>query len=157
MNFRRGFFRVWLLCSSLFATAVLGLGYGKIHEQFVYEAADKEMEGLGVTVIPVHCRDARGKLNADYSAPDGPWRDFSEKAECKYKLPDFRRLYPEYKDMDEDDLTRKMYEKAGITLLPKAHPWQSLGELLLMALGIPLAVLCFGWAVGWAFAGFRQA
>jgi hypothetical protein len=44
--------------------------------------------------------------------------------------------------------------EADIALYPKAHPWQTLGGLLLAALGIPLAVPCFGWAVGWAFAGF---
>jgi hypothetical protein len=119
VNFRRGFFRIWLIGSFLFATVVLGFGYAKVHEQFMWQAADREMERLSVTLIPIHCRDARGKVNTDYSGPAGPWRDFAEKAECKYKLPDFRRLYPEYKDMGDEDLTRRMYEKDGVIGRPQ--------------------------------------
>jgi len=52
--------------------------------------------------VPVLCKEARGKDGEDYDA-SGPWNDYRAEKLCWYEEPKFRRLYPEYKDLTEDD------------------------------------------------------
>jgi hypothetical protein len=90
--------------------------------------------------------DATRQHVADRSAQETWWAGW-------HKVGDFRRLFPEYKDLSDDTVSTKMYEKADIPLNP-AHPWQTLDIVLLIALGIPALVLLLGAAVGWALSGF---
>jgi hypothetical protein len=93
--------------------------------------------------IPLECGEARGS-EADYRA-DGNT--------CWYSMTKFRTLYPEYRDLGDDDLARRLYQKAG-TPLPTGHPWQMLGEKAVLAVGPPIGLVAVGWAVLWALAGF---
>jgi hypothetical protein len=82
--------------------------------------------------------------------------DFStDNGVCWYAAPKFRELYPEYKDLSEAELTKRLHEKVGIPL-KQAHPWRSLAGAIGLVFGIPLAVLLLGAALSWALAGFRQ-
>ncbi|TYL84519.1 hypothetical protein FXB40_44785 [Bradyrhizobium rifense] len=153
MNFGRGFFRVWIILSALFAMGVAVVSYQDVKEEF--EKASLDFSQVGTLMLPVDCREARGKSGADYTAPDRPWNTYTATPNCWYKLPDFRRLYPEYRDRSETALSDKLYSKAGIVLSP-ARPWRALGMALAIALAVPLFVLIVGAALGWAFSGFRS-
>jgi len=75
---------------------------------------------------------------------------------CWYKREDFRRLYPEYKDLSDKVVSEKLYEKAGQPL-KHIHPWEGVMKAAVVGLAVPLAVLGLGWSLLWAFAGFRSA
>src|SRR5437762_2140942 len=74
---------------------------------------------------------------------------------CWYKTETFRRLYPEYNDLNDHDLSEKAYSNAG---RPLTHPrlWRKVTETAGLAFGVPLAVLAFGCSLTWAFSGFRR-
>ncbi len=105
-------------------------------------------------MVPVDCKEARGKSGTDYEPPDRPWNAYTNTPNCWYQMPTFRRLFSEYRDMSDDAAIDKLYAKAGIELHP-ARPWRALGNALSIALGVPLVVLVIGAALGWAFSGFR--
>jgi hypothetical protein len=71
-------------------------------------------------------------------------------------MEDFRRLYPEYKDIADKVLSEKLYEKAGQPL-KHVHPWESVAKAAGIALGVPLAALVLGRSLLWAFSGFRSS
>ena len=75
---------------------------------------------------------------------------------CWYKMPDFRRLYPEYKDLSNQVLSEKLYAKVGQPL-QHIHPWHKVFKTAAIAIGMPVAVLLLGWSLLWALAGFRPA
>lgn len=152
MNFRRGFFRIWVILSVLFVTSMAVVSYNEVSGEF--EKASLDFSQVGILMLPVDCREARGKSGVDYDPPDGPWNAYTATPNCWYKLPDFRRLYPEYRDLSETALSDKLYNKAEIVRTP-ARPWRALGVALAIALAVPLFVMIIGVALGWAFSGFR--
>jgi hypothetical protein len=156
MNLRRGFFRIWLVLSALYIIAVGALFYGDVSEQFRKAALGAEFKkaGAGILLVPVLCKEARGKDGEDYDA-SGPWNDYRAEKLCWYQEPKFRRLYPEYKDLTEDDLSDRLYQRAGLKI-ERAKPWVLVGTVAAIALSVPLAVFILGTAIGWAFAGFRR-
>ena len=114
----------------------------------------------GHLLLPTLCRDAtRGKENIETRGREGVDFDrvdlgvnsatFPRGNQCWYEIADFRRLYPEYEDLSDTDLSDRAYKRAGITTKP-ARPWASLGLSILIAFGIPALVL----AIGWALSGF---
>jgi hypothetical protein len=152
MNFRQGFFRIWVVGSILFIGAVGVFSYDKVSGEF--NRASLDFSNQGILLVPVLCRDARGKVNVDYSPPEGPWTDYTASAGiCWYQIDVLRRFYPEYKDLSQDVVSDRLYKKAGMVLDP-ARPWGTLGWVLLIALGIPAFVLLLGMALGWALSGF---
>lgn len=149
MNTRKGLFRLWLVASIVFAICVCVVSYNRLREEFRisntdYDAIAKELGGS--TLVPADCAKVRGNRGSDYSETENV---------CWYKMDDFRRLYPEYKDVKDKELSEKLYEKAGQPL-KHLHPWKSVMEVVCVALGIPLAVLALGSALFWAFSGFRS-
>ena len=109
MNFGVGFFRIWIVASVLFATGVAVLSYDKIASEF--ERAGQDWSKAGILLVPVDCRDARGKVNVDYTPPEGPWNAYTGSPQCWYRADVLRRLYPEYKDLPDDDLSDRLYKK----------------------------------------------
>jgi hypothetical protein len=166
MNIRRGFFRLWVVFSALFIIAVFAFSLDSIYTEFKNAYFFKVPEG-SILLVPTDCNSARGKkatyenfvdaedfLNgkvskdADYSInKSDPW--------CWYDLPKFRSLYPEYKDLSDNDLYDQLYKKAGIDN-HKLHPWQSLLNSICTALGIPLLIFALGWGLLWAGTGFSS-
>lgn len=154
MNFRRGFLRLWAVGSVLFVVAVGLFSYGQVASEFERSGQDwSKFPAL----IPVDCRDARGKSGIDY---EGNFFDrFGQPArgsdpKCWYKIDALRRLYPEYNDLSDDVLTTKLYQKAAISIKEPAAPWKTLGMVILIAIGVPVLVLLLGAAVAWVFSGF---
>jgi hypothetical protein len=145
MNFKQGFFRIWVVGSVVFAGAVGVSGYEKVAAEF--ERAGQHFPGI--LMVPVNCRDARGTAKEDYTTGlDGPW--------CWYQIDALRRLYPEYNDLSDDSVGDRLYKKASIATNPAA-PWKVLGNMLLIAIGVPLLVLLLGAALAWALSGFTAA
>jgi hypothetical protein len=98
-------------------------------------------------MVPVDCSEARGKLSSDYSKEkDGL---------CWYEILKFRAQYTEYKDLNDDQLSNRLYGKLGIPLTP-IRPWTKVMQAAGIALGGPVAVLILGWSLMWAFSGFRH-
>jgi hypothetical protein len=104
-------------------------------------------------LVPVDCREARGKVKADYTPPEAPWNAYTTSAQCWYQIDALRWLYPEYKDLSDDDVSDRLYKKAGIVTNP-ARPWATLGWAALVAVGIPAVILLLGAALAWALSGF---
>ncbi|NEH32653.1 hypothetical protein [Rhizobium ruizarguesonis] len=107
-------------------------------------------------MVPIICDQARGTLTTDYS-PERAQADVNPFDTCWYELPKFRTLYPEYKDLSDDDLTDKLYERRNIPINRNVpQPWLSLARAIAFAVGGPLSVLLIGGAFVWAFSGFSR-
>ena len=151
MNFRRGLFRLWLLFAVLFAVAVGVKSYHTIRDEFREAALPRDRFDMlaakfgGELLLPVDCLETRGD-STTYSIDRGS---------CWYTIGRFRELYPEYRDIDDSKLSDRLYAKAGIPLT-YPRPWRTTFERIGIAIGGPLAVLAFGWCLGWVLAGFRQ-
>ncbi len=129
----------------LFVIAVGITSTSGIREEFK-KASTANKWGWALTV-PVDCSGARGVESSDYSKEkDGL---------CWYEMPKFRAQYTEYKDLKDDQLSDRLYEKAGLPLTP-ARPWTKMLQATGVAVGIPAAVLILGWSLMWALSGFRH-
>lgn len=155
MNFRRGFFRLWVILSVLFVGAVGLLSYNKIASEFTRANANWYKEGI--LLVPMACKDAIGKVNEDYTGPDRPWNAYSKEPNCWYKIPTLRRLFSEYATMPEDRLVSWLYKRAEIPIQEAAAPWTTLGVTVLIGISVPFFVLIVGIAVAWALSGFTAA
>jgi hypothetical protein len=155
MNWRRGLFRLWIVGSALFVIAVAFVSYSEIKKQFDAAAAlHPPPQGFEIEV-PQLCGDARGVAGTDYTTKQGqnpgPWDTYAKPNpfdNCWYMISKFRPLYPEYKDLSDNELVQKLY---GIHV---PNPWATLGMWASIAFGIPLAVLALGASLVWAFSGF---
>lgn len=131
----------------------MGVGiysYSGIHDEFRNAYTDWNAEFAkygGWEEWPVSCAQAasRGMIGSDYQERDG---------NCWYKTTAFRKLYPEYQAINDHDLSAKLFAKIGQPLI-QFHPWRRLLTSVAVALVCPLAVLALGWAMFWAFAGFK--
>jgi hypothetical protein len=162
MNWRRGLFRLWIVGSALFVIAFASISYGEIKAQFDRTAAKKDL------FMPTLCGEARGKAGTDYAiktkGEPGPWDEFKAKPNffetCWYPISKFRAFYPEYNDLPDGELTRKLYTAHGILtfddLIPAPKPWATVGIWASIAFGIPLVVLVLGASLVWAFSGFSS-
>jgi hypothetical protein len=148
MNIGRGMFRLWVVASALFVLGVSAACYKGIREEFRISSLDYDAIAKkygGDTLFPVDCGQARGVATTDYSSNEGL---------CWYATGNFRRLYPDYKEISDRDLSEKIYAKAGKPLT-HPHPWVKVAEAASIAFGVPLAVLTLGYSLSWALAGFR--
>jgi hypothetical protein len=173
MNLRRGFFRLWLVLAALFVIATAVVSFPDVKSEFKKAAADADF----VPDVPVACTDARGKIGGDYlrdpspppqAPPSPPTADKDPFADlrasspgyeardnnCWYSINKFRPLYPEYKDLTDDQVSDRLYEKAGFPRIPPASPWTLLSKVIGIAIGVPLIILAIGSALGWSFGGF---
>lgn len=148
MSWRRGFFRLWIFGSALFVIAVAVINYSEIKAQF-----DAERE------VPVRCYDARGVEGKDFKRWTPVTATSDDKAnpfdDCWYRLSKFRPLFPEYKDLSDNDLSSKLYAKLNIPLHDLKNPWARLLANIGFAFGIPLIVLILGAALAWVLSGFK--
>ncbi|MGJ5075510.1 hypothetical protein [Bradyrhizobium oligotrophicum] len=149
MNFKRGFFRLWVLLSALFIVGVAVVSYRDVSEEF--EKASMDFSSVGTLLVPIDCKGARGTAGTDYEAAhlDGS----ANKPICWYKMPDFRRLFPEYKGQSDDSVSYKLYASAGLETHP-ARPWSALLIAASIAIAGPAITLFLGTALGWALLGF---
>ena len=149
MNWRRGFFRLWVLGSALFVIAMAISNYAEIKHQFDLWNANETISWD----VPVLCSDARGVEGKDFLL-NAPWSE-EGKGSCWYTLSKFRPLYPEYNDLSDEDLTLKLYKKRGISIQQPTNPWMTLLTDIGIAFGIPLIVLILGTTMAWVLSGFK--
>jgi hypothetical protein len=156
MNLRRGLFRLWIVGSALFVLAVAFVSYSDIKREFIAVGLSK------FVLLPVLCGDARGVAGEDYTTKagqsPGPWDSYARPNpydNCWYAISKFRSFYPEYNDLSDNELTRKLYAKIDVELYDRPpNPWATLGVWASIAFGIPLAVLALGSSLVWALSGF---
>lgn len=142
MNAKRGLFRLWIIFLIIFATVTILSSIDIIKNEFK-NAAWVQTHQL---MLPVDCAKARGKLSLDYiNNLEGNF--------CWYTNSKFRLFYPEYKDLNDEQLSIKLYEKANIKITP-SRPWIVLLKVISLALGIPIAIFVLGWSLIWALSGF---
>ena len=159
----RGLFRLWIVGAALFVIAVAAISYSEIKNQFNDIAIQAVLDERKVEhIVPQLCGEARGVAGTDYAtnyaAGPGPWDTYAKPNffdNCWYKMSKFRPLYPEYKDVSDKELSRKLYADHGVPVRDLPNPWVTLGTWASIAVGIPLVVLILGSALIWAFRGFR--
>jgi hypothetical protein len=139
-------FRLWIIFTCLFVVIVGVVSGGDIRGEFRKSSVAKEMSRFG-TLVPVDCPLARGNLSSEYSK--------DKDGRCWYEISKFRTQYPEYKDLNDGQLSERLYEKAGIPLTP-IRPWTKVTRAAGIAVGVPLAALMLGWSLVWALSGFRS-
>ena len=115
MNSRRGLFRLWLVFSVLFAIGTFAVFFSYIKGEFDHLSL-KEATKNSKRMVPIDCSLARGAEKTDYIKKLDP----SAPNACWYGLPDFRKLYPEYADLTNDQLTEKPYQKK-VRINDEAH------------------------------------
>ncbi len=172
MNIRKGAFRLWLIASVLFIVTVTVVSYDGIRDEFHNANTDWDAEFAkfgGTTIWPVLCTtpkeyDASGKplpnLLATPTSPPAargiPGTNYTDRnGTCWYDSKTFRKFYPEYNDLSNRELGKKLMAAAGTPLI-EFHPWHKVLETAAIAFGCPLGVLILGWGLVWAFAGFKQ-
>jgi hypothetical protein len=106
MNSRRGLFRLWPIFSVLFAIGTFAVSFSYIKDEFD-DLSLKEATKNSKRMVPIDCSLTRGAEKTDYIKKLGP----SAPNACWYGLPEFRKLYPEYVDLTNDQLTEKPYQK----------------------------------------------
>jgi hypothetical protein len=137
--------------------------------------------------IPVKCNLAKGKIGTDFDAldkdtpppPDG--FELSQQSSddlisgniCWYHPIKFRKFFPSYNDLSDDELRATLYRKADIrftrslppTSLTEEHrqqqeqwpnPWKVLSTTICNAAIFPLIMLGLWFGGCWIVAGFRN-
>lgn len=150
MNVRKGTFRLWVILSVLFVIGVAAASYSDIRTEF--RDANTDWVAIaakygGYELLPVDCSKATGVLGSDYTRNDDGL--------CWYPYDKFRSLYPEYKDLSEHELSKRLYARAGKPVI-ELHPWRTVAKTAGIAIGVPLGALALGWSLFWAFAGFKS-
>lgn len=144
MKIKRGLFRLWVIFLIIFSGITLLFSINSITQEFSTRTHIEK----GQLMVPINCALARGSLPNDYI-------DNLEGNFCWYSLSKFRLLYPEYNDLNDEELTNKLYAKADIKVTsPK--PWITLLKTLAFGFGIPIALLILGRLLIWAISGFRE-
>jgi hypothetical protein len=129
---------------------VTTVSYSDIHTEFRNAYTDWDALAAkygGSSLLPADCAKVRGTLGIDYTR--------NEDGLCWYEFSKFRLLYPEYKDVSDKELSKRLYAKAGKPLIG-LHPWVKLAKTVTIAIGVPLAFLALGWSLFWALAGFKS-
>lgn len=142
----KGSFRLWLAGSLIWLACVSA--YFAIN--FSIPQFDRTKPySIVIPVVPTDCEKARGQRAIDYQMRDGS---------CWYQMPTFRRLFPEYKDLSDDVLATKLFEKFGPIQTNKpssVERYVSSGAFYaLIGLGVPLCFLAFGITWNWVYRGF---
>ena len=150
MNVRKGTFRLWVILSVVFVIGVGAASYTNIYDEFRNAYTDWNAEFVkygGSSLLPADCAKTRGTLGTDYTRNDDGL--------CWYGFSKFRSLYPEYKDVSDRELSKRLYAKAGKPLV-EFHPWIKLLKVVSFAIAAPLFFLALGYALFWALAGFKS-
>ena len=148
VNWGLGFFRAWVIFSILTTIVVFGGSYDHVAKEFELARHEKAYLEFVSVLLPADCSQALGKEGEDY-------RRNSETNICWYPEAKFRSFYPEYKDVEILELTRRLYTKYSQPI-HEGHPWKEMGELAAISAGISGVVFLIGASIYWVFAGFAK-
>jgi hypothetical protein len=70
------------------------------------------------------------------------------------RIDKYRELYPEGRNVSDNDLSRRIYTEMGQPRKELPNPWVTMAWWAAFAVGVPLVVLAVGSALVWALAGF---
>jgi hypothetical protein len=158
MNIKRGLFRLWLVFSIFWIAGVGLLGADTIKADKWWKG-NEWWEDPPLAFLPVQCGDARGVKDKDYEAQQAfePWNIYrTPSTACFYTVENFRRLFPEYKDLSREDLSKKLYAKLDWAPAFDGDRFEHTKTVTSAALIPPLATLLCGSLIFWAFAGFSS-
>jgi hypothetical protein len=103
---------------SAFMIAVAFVSYSEIKAQFDATALTRWLEANDALLVPQLCGEARGVAGTDYSTENSiPLRENGKPnyfATCWYAISKFRPLYPEYNNLSDEELSRKLYADHGV-------------------------------------------
>lgn len=150
MNIKRGLTRCWIVVAVAIALLTAVFSYHSVRNEFEKASVAREFDKMSITLIPVLRAKTRGE-EKDYSCNAGSTVNIFDN--CWYQLPKFRELFPEYRDMTDDNLVEKTYREMGRPVTA-SRPWSTLFEALAFGLGVPLVILIVGASLYWAIAGF---
>ena len=144
INYRRGFLRVWALISVLWIAGAVTLSASHMQKD-TEEWNFRRLIDKAILMMPVLCSEVRGERGAEL-----------EKGICYFEEPKFRTLYPEYADLNRDELAKRLYSRVGKTYTPTPTLFGVLGSYLIFIFTPPLALLLMGAAFVWVRAGFLR-
>lgn len=158
LNIRRGLFRLWVVFTAAFIITVFAVSLGKIKDQF--DAAKDPW-----TVVSQTPASVGASPSAAGAAEHGPWERYQKGQEASPSAPAAGSKYtiepPQGQPLDW--LAPKKGPAAGQAGTPSASktgmvrsPWALVLERVAIAAGVPAFVLVLGWALTWAFAGFKK-
>lgn len=115
-----------------FAMFVAVTSYDRISREFQKAWTSNVAKGFGRTLLsPCGLRCRPLLLRHGLSKNEG---------RCWYEIPKFRKMFPEYRELNDEELSDRLYEKAGIEITP-ARPWTLVVAAAAIAIGVPVAVL----------------
>lgn len=141
----RGLLRLWVILAIIFIFAALMLNLDNL--KYSKSTFDPTTATL---MLPVDCTLARGKLGEDYV-------NNLEGGYCWYKISEFRKLFPEYKDLPDAKLSEKLYQSMKRKPEPDNHLfWNAIYNVLIYGFGIPILLLVLGFCLKWIISGFKN-
>jgi hypothetical protein len=156
MNIKRGLFRLWVVLTLLWVVGVAFVGGGNITSDTAW--GGQPWLADPIAAFPVLCSDYRGKQGADFQVKRAfePWNEYRQPSQaCWYDAAKFRQLWPEYKDLSDNEVMDKLY-----TRLDWYHasfdPLYNTKVVLMKALIPPAVIFVIGFLFVWAFSGFAR-
>jgi hypothetical protein len=147
MNLTQGMFRLWVVVSVLIFVATGFLSYADVKQAQDWKELEK-LTAHDTLMLPVDCTNLRGVK--------GDWEGDLDAGKCWYSLPKFRKLYPEYADLTDKQLSKQLYDKAGMpTKSPDGPILVSLQRAGIAALLSGLLLL-LGCTIRWIWRGFKN-
>ncbi|CAN7355387.1 hypothetical protein LJR231_002059 [Phyllobacterium sp. LjRoot231] len=160
MRFSRGFFRLWVFCSALFAIFVIYSNYQALNREWDY------LSGRAVVMVPllcgatgdqkVHAFVIEGQRLADGSLidPNNP----NPFATCLLPIEHFRIIHPEMKQLSDRQLMVEAHKGLNMEFNENAVSslFETIANIAALALGVPLIVMVFGVASAWVLSGFKN-
>jgi hypothetical protein len=149
MNLRRGLFRLWIIFTVLWCLVVAGIGGYVTFQQFQGQQHKQSLLARGL--VPINLYDSQDPARATA---------LSNQCEAGYiwswcDLSVFRKIFPEYNALSDNELKAKILKKANNVDAWRPAPTLYLGNTLLIALIVPSLLFVLGYAITWAFSGFR--
>jgi len=145
MNISRGLFRLWITFAIIFIFAAIMLNFDNLK----YPKTKFDLT-TATLMLPVDCALARGKRGKNYI-------NNLEGGYCWYKISEFRKLFPEYKDLPDEKLSEQLYRSVKRKSEPDNHLfWNAIHNVLIYGFGIPILLLVLGFCLKWVIAGFKK-
>lgn len=158
MDFKRGFFRLWVAASLLWVPSVIVANWADIQQDTAWSPQSRR-EDNPFTRLPVPCSEARGTKGQHYAAGDAsePWNRYrSIPGACWYSQKVLRELYPEYAELDFKTLEDRLYRRLDWQKAEERDPLTNTKEAAIGALLPPIGILLIVYLGTWVFAGFRR-
>lgn len=156
MNIKRGLFRLWVVLTVLWVAGVILVGWNNITDDPAW--GGQPWLASPIASFPVLCSEARGAAGVDYVAKvaNEPWNQYRDNRQaCWYDAAKFRQMWPEFKDLSDNDVLDRLYTDLG-WYHSSFDPLHNTKIVLMKALIPPAVIFVIGGLFVWAFAGFAR-